>query len=74
MTNGNLRYRYPIEELEALRGAAVFTGTNVAVKAGTPLPLKLGSGVTKMSEVVATFSLPAAAANFGITIGVSRPA
>ena len=60
--------QYPIDELAGLRGAPAYTGSNVAV--GTAgLGLKVGAGVARTSEVVATFEVPAAAAVFGVTVG-----
>lgn len=60
--------QYPIEELKALRGAAAYAKTGAQVPAGHPLGLNV-KGVAKQSELVATFTLPDAAATFGVTIG-----
>jgi sucrose-6-phosphate hydrolase SacC (GH32 family) len=57
----------PIEELENLRGPAVYSKTNVPVSA--TLDLGLAAGVAKQSEIVASFSLPSTASTFGIVIG-----
>jgi len=60
--------QYPIEELAALRGAAVYDASGLALKAGAATPLGLDAGVARTSEVVATFVLPSAAATFGLRI------
>lgn len=60
--------QYPIDELKALRGAAASSKSSVSV-GPNPVALGLASGVTKMSEVVAVFSLPKTATTFGIQIG-----
>ena len=59
----------PAEELEALRGPAAVSKTNVAVANGHPTVLGLAPGLAKRSEIVATFQLPATAATFGIALG-----
>ena len=59
----------PTEELEAVRGPAAVSKSNVTVSIGSPVPLDLGPGVAKRSEIVAKFQLPAEAATFGIAVG-----
>ena len=61
--------QYPIEELAALRGAAMYDVSGLALKAGTVSPLGLAAGAARTSEVVATFVLPGSPATFGLRIG-----
>jgi len=58
----------PIEELQALRGTAAFSKTDVHIYA-SPIGLSIAKDVVKQSEVIATFELPTKAAYFGIIIG-----
>jgi len=60
--------QYPIEEIKSLRGPAAVSKSSVTVGPQS-VDLDLNSGVVKMSEIVAVFSLPSTAATFGISIG-----
>ena len=60
--------QFPIEEISALRGAAA-VDTKAGIGAGDPIDLKVPAGVTKMSESIIVFELPAVAGTFGVTVG-----
>lgn len=49
--------QYPIEELAALRGAAMYDVSGLALKAGAVSPIGFAAGAARTSEVVATFGL-----------------
>ena len=57
----------PIEELKALRGKN--HGQSGSYAGGNPNAIGLPQGVAKQSEIVASFTLPAAAASFSVTVG-----
>jgi hypothetical protein len=63
--------QYPLEEMEALRGTAAKSGTNIAIKANVAKDLMIPSGVTRQSEVIVSFPLPSVATTFGLTIGTA---
>lgn len=61
----------PIEELSGLRGPAALSKSNINIQPNVSVPLSLGAGVSKQSEIVVTFPLPATAATFGLVIGTT---
>jgi len=63
--------QYPIDELEGLRRPEAYSKTNFQVN--SVMDLGVGSGVTKQSEVLATFELPKIKTSFGIVIGDGAP-
>jgi hypothetical protein len=58
----------PIDEVKQLRGPPAFSTRGLKLGAG-PTQLRLGAGVAKQSEFLASFVLPDRAASFGFTIG-----
>jgi sucrose-6-phosphate hydrolase SacC (GH32 family) len=63
--------QYPIEELTKLREPAAFDKKGLHLSGS--LDLGLAKGVTKQSELVASFTLPDGAASFGVSVGDANP-